>query len=891
MQTPNKPSDRLLVLALLLTGFSGLGYEIIWTRLLVLSVGAEHAAVLGVLGGYFLGLSLGALLFHRRVLTAAVPLRYYCVLELIAAAYAVLSPILFARFAGWMPRVLAGVIADAHPLVALLISIAVSGALLLPATVCLGATLPAVVESRRRLQGGDHDDRRGMGRLYGANTLGAMLGVLGTVYVLLPRLGMIGATIVNVTLALSAVALVWVRYRQRDAFPPVVNDSAAAPPAMLPRRGLVLLFCTGFAGMAYEVAGVRILSQVLSGSIYTFANVLFVYLLCAGIGAWLYGVLAAKPRFHSWRWTEVLLWSLAATTLATSFVFGNTLQIHRALTAGPTSFARGILAEIAIAALAFGAPSLLMGALFSHLAAAFTPRGVGRAVAVNMLGAALAPLLFGLVLIDLAGYTLSYYLLPLAYLLLFAAVSRLYRFKRVVPLAAAGLVLLVALAAPRSMAHFVPLRGHRVVARHEGAMGHVIVQQAVRPLPNGVHTRELTVDRLHRMGGGAGYAEKRWGHMALMLSPRQGRALFLGLGTAGSMAAALAHDFDTVDGVELLPHVIDVLPYFAYLNDSILSNPRARVHCADARRFVAAARGKYEAIVADLYHPDAAGVSMLYSATHYRRMRALLTDDGICAQMVPMYQLNEEVLRTIVRTFLSVFPNTHAFTGHHSIHAPLILVGLNGPATQYARPIRRLNEAIAGNPGVRPYVNGVDDFLGSYLGGPEYLRAYAGDGPLNTDLHPHVMFAGPYRAYDTRTATSSENLRALEAHKHPPDSALVTLDTTAAARSLWASARAQSQALTYLHKGETLSQGHPPDSRPREAIVEYLKAYALHPGFMLHLGMPAMLEAMIPRYPKLILGSMLHATPELPGLREEYERVVGTSADSVLNLRGATISQ
>lgn len=881
-------ADRLLILALMLTGFSGLGYEVVWTRLLVLSVGAEHAAVLGVLGGYFLGLSLGALLFHRRVKTAANPLRYYCVLELIAATYAAVCPALFVGFAGWMPRVLAGVVGDAHPFAALAISIAVSGVLLLPATVCLGATLPAVVEFRQRLLAGSGDDRRGMGRLYGANTLGAMLGVLATVYVLLPRLGMIGATVVNIALALTAVATVWLRYRQA---PPPLPSPAEEPAGkalstdVTPRAGLVLLFCTGFVGMAYEVAGVRILSQVLSGSIYTFANVLFVYLLCAGIGAWLYGVLAARQRYASWRWTELLLWSLAAATLLTSFVFGSTAQIHHMLTGGPTSFTHGILAELAVAGLAFGVPSLLMGALFSHLAAGFTPLGVGRAVAVNMLGAALSPLLYGLVVIDLVGYTLSYYVLPLSYMALFAVVSRAYRFKRTAPLLGAAAVVLMAFAAPRSMAHFRPLRGHRVLQRREGAMGHVVVQQAVQPRPNGLYTRELSIDKLHRMGGGTGYAEKRWGHMALMLSPRSGRALFLGLGTAGSMAAALAHDFDTIDGVELVPQVIEMLPYFSYLNDSIMSDSRVRIHCADARRFVAAAQGQYEAIVADLYHPDAAGVSMLYSATHFRRIRMLLSENGTCAQMVPIYQLSDAVLKTIVRTFLAVFPNTYAFTGHHSIYAPLVLIGLNGPVEQHMQPIGRLNDAIVGNPGVQAYVNGADDFLGSYLGGPEMLRTYAGNGPINTDLHPYVMFEGPYRAYDTRGTTSYENLRALEERKTRADSVLVTIDTTASAQSLWRSAKAQSQALTYLHRGEMLSQGHRPDARPREAVVEYVKAYALHPAFMLYLGMPDMLQPMIPRYPKLILGSMLHATPELPGLREEYERHVGTSADSVIGRR------
>jgi hypothetical protein len=66
----------------------------LWTRLLVLSLGAEYAAVLGAVGGFFLGLALGTAIFHKRIVSSKNPSTYYIWFEIIAALYAVASPFL-----------------------------------------------------------------------------------------------------------------------------------------------------------------------------------------------------------------------------------------------------------------------------------------------------------------------------------------------------------------------------------------------------------------------------------------------------------------------------------------------------------------------------------------------------------------------------------------------------------------------------------------------------------------------------------------------------------------------------------------------------------------------------------------------------------------------------
>ena len=84
--------EGLLSLAFLLSGAAGLGYEMLWTRLLALGLGSEMSAVLGVLAGFFGGLALGSALLHGRVMASRAPARLFAVFEVIAAAWALLSP-------------------------------------------------------------------------------------------------------------------------------------------------------------------------------------------------------------------------------------------------------------------------------------------------------------------------------------------------------------------------------------------------------------------------------------------------------------------------------------------------------------------------------------------------------------------------------------------------------------------------------------------------------------------------------------------------------------------------------------------------------------------------------------------------------------------------------
>src|ERR1051325_6217958 len=120
------------------SGCAALIYEIVWSQLLELVIGASSIS-LGVLLGTFMGgMCLGSLLFPRVVSPLRHPLQVYAALELGTAVLALL--ILFG-----MPLVAAlyGAI-GAFGFWGIVIRTAISAICLIPPTLCMGATLPAI---------------------------------------------------------------------------------------------------------------------------------------------------------------------------------------------------------------------------------------------------------------------------------------------------------------------------------------------------------------------------------------------------------------------------------------------------------------------------------------------------------------------------------------------------------------------------------------------------------------------------------------------------------------------------------------------------------------------------------------------------------------------------
>jgi spermidine synthase len=202
-----------------------------------------------------------------------------------------------------------------------------------------------------------------------------------------------------------------------------------------------------------------------------------------------------------------------------------------------------------------------------------------------------------------------------------------------------------------------------------------------------------------------------------------------------------------VDAVDLLPEVIAATRHF--IEEAQPRNPGLRMLVADARRFVQVSRTPYDVIVSDNFHPARSGSATLYTVEHFAAVRERLAPDGVFCQWLPLHQLDLGSLRSIVRSFIRVYPQSLALLATNSLDTPVL--GLMARRDGGGVDLRALTARISAGdtPSALGALGLTDDLavLGNFIAGPAALARFAGDAPLNTDDRPVVAYLAPRITY------------------------------------------------------------------------------------------------------------------------------------------------
>lgn len=745
LNRPNHQSPhRAALLLMLASGFAGLGYQIVWTQQCALWLGHEAAAVLAVVAAFFGGLALGALALGQRIEASRQPLRWYAGCELVIALWSLLLALTMAPLSAWL---LERIGVQPSPLWQWTMAFVGTFFLLLPATAAMGATLPAM--ERMTAQWGGSEGRS-IAALYACNTFGAVIGVLAIAFWLIPEFGLLRTAAVCITLNLLCCVFALLVFPPIAATEPLALSVKSQPKSSVQRAVLTRLALTGLLGIGYEVLVVRVLSQVAEDTVYTFAMLLAVYLIGSAIGAAGYQRWLVK-RIDADRLGNRLFSALATACLIGTASLWAAEQVKAfALHVLGSSMASAIAAETILAVIAFGPPTIVMGALFSHLSASANAAGAsfGRALGVNTLGAAMAPLLFGVVAFPLLGPKLALLLICGGYLVLSA---RRTWFKPLVWMPASAALALAIWAPPLAFID-VP-DGGRIVSYQEGVMAAVSVVKDT----DGV--ARLRIDNRQQEGSSSSRrVDARQAWLPILLHPAPMHVLFLGLGTGVTASAATEDSTLQVDAVELLPEVISASRLFVKQRDTkevAQQNSRLNLIAADARRYVRASDQHYDVIISDNFHPARSGSGSLYTVEHFAAVRARLATGGVFCQWLPLHQLDLDTLRHIVQSFLAVYPHGSAMLASNSLETPVLglvgkgLVGRDGDDTRF--DVEALRQHLANmSPPELPLELGIDDefaVLGSFVAGPNALQHFAGDVHANTDDFPIVAYRAPRITY------------------------------------------------------------------------------------------------------------------------------------------------
>jgi spermidine synthase len=491
---------------------------------------------------------------------------------------------------------------------------------------------------------------------------------------------------------------------------------------------------------------------------------------------------------------------------------------------------RNLLAEVILSLLVFLSPTMLMGALFSRLVGELSGHSVGKGYALNTLGSALAPFVFGLFVIHFWGYEAALCGVALVFLLVWLYAMKPLRFEYI-GLAAGVFIFLIFFSSKHLGTYPLPERVI-LVDKRETLYGTVRILEAKGE--TGIWGQPLRLLMLNRgfvLGGEDGWDEMRIGHISLLLQPKAERMLFLGVATGTGLGAVKQYPLKQVDAVEIVPQIVDMMYWFHDINFDVQNDPRVRMVKADARRFTSASHDKYDLIVADIFHPGLDGAGSLFSLEHFCAMRDHLTEDGLVAQWVPLINFDTDVLKSLVRTFITVFPESHAFLASYNANNPLLLLVGKTMGHPLKIDIDYLTRNLQRDKPAGHVIYDVSDFMGEYVTDAKGLSEFSRSGVLNTDLNPYILFHAPRETYLNRRESYNRSLEAFLKFRSLPDPSLVRFPDKSPADNAYASIKNTWLAAGKLMEAnlEWAKQG---DEPPTPEIVQKLgEAYRLDPNF------------------------------------------------------------
>jgi len=770
-----------------LSGAAGLVYEVVWSRLLAQVFGVTAFAVSTVLVSFMGGMALGAALLGRRADRASRPLRIFALLEAGVGLFALVFPLVLSAVGAIQNR-LFPILPDSFALRSA-IRFGLCLAILLPPTVLMGGTLPALGAGLiRRTEGLG----RGVGLLYFVNTIGAAAGCWLAGFVLLPSIGLSRTTwvaaSVNAIVCLSALAL--------DRRVPV-GEPGPAPPAprsLEPSRyatepswwPLAVAWGSGLSALAFEVVWFRVLVLVFGSTVYSFSAMLTVFLAGLAVGAAVAGILVDRLG------NPVRLLSLAQAAVAVSLL-GGLLVVNempelflRILATQGLSFEGMSRTKLLLSWLTLTLPALAFGATFPvvvRLADARiggTGSRIGRAYAWNTAGAIVGAFVTGFVLLPRLGTERTLQLV-VAWSLVLAVGTLLsepgsVRLRWAVPVGG-SLVLSAAIlvAAPPWDRRLLGAGVYVDPRLYLDASGHASVRNVVSDYRLTSYTEgyndtitsyESVIGKFITVNGSPTasdhfedmFTQRMLGHLPMLFHPGPVRSVcVVGLGAGVTTGAIATHAPERLTAVELEKGVFVAAGLFTKENQGVLEDPALTVRLDDAKNFLRLTHERFDVITSHPNFPSLSGSGTLYSADFLALCRSRLAPGGVMLHWSPLSRMRPADVRTAVASFLAVFPHARFYC----VGLTLMMLGREEPFPPV--DVGALSER-AGAPRVAASlldvgVRGPIESMAYYEFDEGEARLLAGDAVPSTDDRPRVEFDAPRGLFE---ATVDSNLRAIE---------------------------------------------------------------------------------------------------------------------------------
>ncbi len=756
------------LLLTVLTGFSGLVYEVTWQKCLATLLGSHSEATAAVLGIYLGGLAVGYSLFGkvtaalvRRAQAAGRPaplLRTYGAVEGAIGLWALAFPALFSGV-----QALSLALPHTHPGLGFAVDVGLTILLIGPPTIMMGGTIPILTQA---LADDLEDATRVHAFIYAFNTAGAFFGALAAGFFLIPTLGIHGVLYWMGLLNLAAglgFGLMGLRAR-RGAALPASSEPTPSVEGLVTYYAVALLL--GYAMMAAQTALIRIGGLALGASHFTFSMVVAVFVLCIALGSFAVSALSRIPPvlMCGALWVLGALLGLLYFQLPDVTYYAHvlrTLFVSHDAAFYPFHGAAFVLVLLALAA-PVGIAGASLPLLFHHLRNQIGELGhvAGRLYSWNTVGSLLGALLGGYLLLFWLDLDQVYRTGIVAVLVAAVLLTQrvMTEWNRSVVLVAGVSAVAAAVVLPtwsplRLSAGLYRLRDAQP-ASYVGAdrffdlyATHGAIDMYTDDPTSSVAVKSYTVgNRLVRSIYTNGKSDGSLGgdyptmalvaHIPCMIATECRSSFVIGYGTgvtAGELAAI--ETMERVVVAEISDGVVEAAPLFDYGNRYASKSPKLEMIRSDAYRALLRADETFDVIASEPSNPWMMGVEMLFSREFLEAARDRLRPGGVYAQWIHVYETDRATLELVLRTYAEVFDHVSVW---FTLQSDLLLLGHMDDSGTI--DVERMASR-SGKPGYRgglrrSRIEDVPELLAHELLPLGVVHAGSREGEIHTLLHP-----------------------------------------------------------------------------------------------------------------------------------------------------------
>ncbi len=691
MKFSQKQIFTVSFLAFVLSGFSGLIYQSIWTRYLSLVLGHAAFAQTLVLALFMGGMAFGA--WWASKLSSKHGLRVlktYAIIEVIVGIAALSFHFIFVHGTEFVQS---SILPNSEiELVITATKWVWAAILILPQCILLGMTFPLLSAGLIRLS--EKVTGEILGTLYFTNSIGAAVGALFATFILVPTVGLPGAIATAGIINLLAGLLVFFVSVGENPTPKAVPVEPKVQSNEFNARRLILCcaFFTGLSSFVYEVAWVRMLALALGSTVHAFEIMISAFVAGLALGSLFIRKRidrASNPLVIA-GWAQILMGIAALSTIASyKFSFYGVELLLSALAPSEGGYALFNLASAAIAILLMFPTAFFAGMTLPVFTAALLRNGadeqaIGKVYAANTIGAICGVFIAVHLLLPFVGMKSAILIAALIDIalgiLIFRQLGNLQRPAHAILAGFSVICVFGALLTPKFdeavLASGVFRRGKvaqttepKVAYYRDGKSATISTFLTGSSLSIATNGKvDATVQMDTKLPPTADEETMTIaGILPIVYLPEAKTGANIGFGSGITSHILLGNPkLTALDTIEIEPAIVEGARAFGSRSQRAYTDPRSKIIFADAKTYFSGNNKRYDFIFSEPSNPWVSGVASLFSDEFYRFVPRHLNENGIFIQWIQLYEIDFTLVASILKALGNHFADYDMYIANGS---------------------------------------------------------------------------------------------------------------------------------------------------------------------------------------------------------------------------------